>query len=107
MGESVTSEEHGWKKRLETKKWVNDMKMVVYSKKQEHTKNDLFRMTVKSKKMKADAMVDFFKEIPADKFPMLVEEKNVDTIESADKKEFSTIRYRCSSAPMITDRDQV
>lgn len=107
MGESVTSEENGWKKRLETKDWVHDFKMVIYSKKQEHSKNDLFRMSVKSKKMKADAILSLFKSIPADKFKMLVEEKNVDIIESADKKEYSTIRYRCSCAPMVTDRDQV
>lgn len=33
IGESVTSDEHGWKKRLETKDWQDDFKLTVYSKK--------------------------------------------------------------------------
>lgn len=57
--------------------------------------------------MNAAKMIEIFKEIPAEKFKMMVEEKNVDVIESADKKEYSSIRYRCTSAPMVTDRDQL
>lgn len=33
MGESITSEANGWKKRLEIKEWKDDLKLSVYSKK--------------------------------------------------------------------------
>lgn len=33
MGESVTSDEHGWKKRLDVNKWKDDIKINIYAKK--------------------------------------------------------------------------
>ena len=104
--ESVTSGEHGWKKRLEVKEWKNDMKMQVFSKKQDGSKNDLFRNHVKYRNIKLDKLCDFFKHIPEDTFDLIVEEKYLDIQESADKKDWSCIRLRVTGGmPLISDRE--
>ena len=105
MAESVTSQEHGWKKRLDQPDWKNDLIITVWSKKQEQSKNDLFRMRCKYRGIKLKDALEFFKTLPADKFDMIKIEKYEDVVQTPDESLWSAIRYRVTTAPMITDRD--
>ena len=106
--ESVTSGEHGWKKRLDVKEWKNDFKMSMYSKKVAGSKNDQFRSHTKYRNMSLQKISNFFKNLPADKFDFIIEEKYVDIQESADKKDWSCVRLRVTgNVPLISDRESV
>lgn len=67
----------------------------------------MFRIHCKSRKVTAKQLIDFFRNLPMDKFPMFVEEKYVDEETLDDQKQWSCVRYRVTTAPMVTDRDQV
>lgn len=67
----------------------------------------MFRITSKYRNLKFDKVLEFFKLIPIDKMSMFAEEKLFDINESADKKSWSAIRLRVTTAPLVTDREQV
>ena len=54
MSEGVTSEASGWKKRLEIKEWKDDLKLIVHTKNQKDSKNDIFRVQAKYRNIKLD-----------------------------------------------------
>lgn len=60
MAEAVTAPEHGWKKRLDVNKWTDNLKMIVHSRKQKQTKNDLFKMEIKFRNKTCAELNKFF-----------------------------------------------
>lgn len=107
MGEDAASGACGWKKRLDVSKWTDDLKMKVYSRQQETTKNDLFRMEIKFRNRKVKELNEFFMNLPVEKFSMMVEVKYTDMTTNEAEGTASLIRYQRTTAPLVNDRDTV
>lgn len=78
MSESLTSQEHGWKMKMDQKEWKNDIKIKIWAKKSKEGQNDLFRFECKSRGQPIEKLWNFFKDPPIEKIPMMTDKKVVD-----------------------------